>query len=47
MIEHRLMSIQKADRIIVFDKGKTVEEGKHQDLLGVGGVYEQMIKAQS
>jgi ATP-binding cassette subfamily B (MDR/TAP) protein 1 len=47
MVAHRLTSVQKADRILVFDKGRIVEEGKHQDLLKAGGLYEQMIKAQS
>lgn len=47
MVAHRLTSVQRADRILVFDKGKIVEEGKHQDLVRAGGIYEQMIKAQS
>jgi ATP-binding cassette subfamily B (MDR/TAP) protein 1 len=47
MISHRLASIQRADRILVFDKGRIVEEGKHHDLIRGGGIYEQMIKAQS
>ncbi|TVY37428.1 Phosphatidylcholine translocator [Lachnellula subtilissima] len=45
MIAHRLTSVQKADRILVFDKGKIVEEGRHEDLMRGGGIYEQMIKA--
>ncbi|TVY16808.1 Phosphatidylcholine translocator ABCB4 [Lachnellula arida] len=47
MIAHRLTSVQKADRILVFDKGKIVEEGRHEDLLRGGGIYEQMIRAQN
>ncbi len=47
MIAHRLTSIQRADRILVFDKGKIVEEGRHEELMRGGGIYEQMIKAQS
>ncbi|ESZ93817.1 hypothetical protein SBOR_5812 [Sclerotinia borealis F-4128] len=46
MIAHRLASVQNADRILVFDKGKIVEEGKHGDLMGGGGIYEEMIRAQ-
>jgi len=47
MIAHRLTSVQKADRILVFDKGQIVEEGKHEKLMRGGGIYEQMIKAQN
>lgn len=47
MIAHRLTSVQKADRILVFDKGKVVEEGRHEELMRGGGIYEQMINAQS
>jgi ATP-binding cassette, subfamily B (MDR/TAP), member 1 len=47
MVAHRLTSIQRADRILVFDKGRIVEEGKHQDLIRAGGIYEQMVNAQS
>jgi ATP-binding cassette, subfamily B (MDR/TAP), member 1 len=47
IIAHRLSSVQKADRILVFDKGDIVEEGRHEDLVKNGGIYEMMIKAQS
>ncbi|KAH6676469.1 ABC transporter-like protein [Halenospora varia] len=47
MIAHRLTSVQRADRIFVFDKGRIVEEGRHEELMRGGGIYEQMIKAQS
>lgn len=47
MIAHRLTTVQHADRILVFDKGRVVEEGKHSDLMNNGGIYEMMIKAQS
>lgn len=47
MIAHRLTSVQRADRILVFDKGKIVEEGRHEELMKAGGIYEQMIRAQS
>merc|ERR1711939_653279 len=47
MIAHRLTSVQNADRILVFDHGKIVEEGRHEDLMRGGGIYEQMIRAQN
>jgi len=46
MVAHRLTTVQNADRILVFDKGRIVEEGRHEDLIRAGGIYEQMIKAQ-
>ena len=47
MIAHRLTSVQRADRILVFDQGRIVEEGRHEELMKGGGIYEQMIKAHS
>ncbi|KAJ5042322.1 uncharacterized protein L3040_004874 [Drepanopeziza brunnea f. sp. 'multigermtubi'] len=47
MIAHRLTSVQRADRILVFDQGRVVEEGRHEELVKMGGIYEQMVKAQT
>jgi len=47
MIAHRLTSVQNADRILVFDKGNIVEQGRHEELIRGGGIYEEMIKAQN
>jgi len=47
MIAHRLTTVQRADRILVLDKGKIVEEGRHEELMKAGGIYEQMIRAHS
>lgn len=47
MIAHRLTTVQRADRILVFDNGRIVEEGRHEELARNGGIYEKMIKAQN
>ena len=42
MIAHRLSTVTAADKIIVLDEGKSVEEGTHDELLGKGGLYARM-----
>lgn len=39
VVAHRLASVAHADRIVVLDQGRVVEEGAHQELLSAGGVY--------
>lgn len=46
IIAHRLSTIEKADKIIVMDKGLIVEEGKHQELLDKNGYYATLYKTQ-
>ena len=46
VIAHRLSTLSRMDRILVFDKGKIVEEGTHLSLLDKGGLYSQMWKMQ-
>ncbi|RKT00987.1 ABC transporter ATP-binding protein [Chryseobacterium defluvii] len=46
IIAHRLSTIEKADKIIVMDHGKIVEEGKHLELLDKNGYYATLYKAQ-
>ncbi len=42
MIAHRLTSVQQADKILVIDKGKIVEQGTHEELMADHGLYAQM-----
>tara|TARA_R110002049_G_scaffold3495_7_gene26148 strand:- start:558 stop:2333 length:1776 start_codon:yes stop_codon:yes gene_type:complete len=46
IIAHRLSTIQKADKIIVLNKGEIVEEGKHEVLLKKDGYYSQLHEMQ-
>ena len=45
-ITHRLAAVQEFDRLYVLDKGKLVEEGKHQELIEKEGKYFHMIRKQ-
>lgn len=46
VIAHHLRTIQKADQILVFQKGKLLEKGKHRELLEKDGYYTKLWKAQ-
>jgi len=46
VIAHRLATIVNADRIVVIDDGRIVEQGRHEDLLARGGAYRQLREAQ-
>jgi ATP-binding cassette, subfamily B, bacterial MsbA len=46
VIAHRLSTIEKADRIVVMQKGSIVESGTHNELLAKGGVYAQLHRIQ-
>lgn len=46
IIAHRLKTIQYADQILVLDHGGLVEEGTHQDLLALGGLYARLWNLQ-
>ena len=45
-IAHRLSTLKDADRLIVLDKGKKIEEGSHQQLMDLKGTYHKLVNAQ-
>lgn len=46
VIAHRLATVRAADRIIVMDDGRIVEQGKHDQLVAQGGLYARLAKLQ-
>ncbi len=45
-IAHRLSTLEHADRLVVMDQGRIVEQGTHHDLLAAEGVYARLVKLQ-
>jgi ATP-binding cassette subfamily B protein len=46
VIAHRLATVRQADRIIVLEGGRIVEEGRHDELVMSGGVYSRLARLQ-
>jgi ATP-binding cassette subfamily B protein len=46
IIAHRISAVRKADKIIVLDKGRVVEQGTHEELLALGGLYKETYDSQ-
>jgi ATP-binding cassette subfamily B protein len=46
VIAHRLATVLRADRIVVMDEGRVVEEGRHADLVARGGLYAKLARLQ-
>jgi ATP-binding cassette subfamily B protein len=48
VVAHRLSTVQRLDRILVFDAGRIIEDGPHKDLIRKsGGVYRRLFETQS
>lgn len=47
LISHRFSTVRQADRIVVLDEGRVVEDGSHDELLDLGGRYAAMFRAQA
>jgi len=47
LVSHRFSTVRMADRIIVLQRGRIVEEGSHEELMKLGGLYSQMFRMQA
>ena len=47
LVSHRITTLSAADKIIVLDRGRIVEEGSHDELKAAGGIYQKIYEAQT
>jgi ABC-type multidrug transport system fused ATPase/permease subunit len=46
VIAHRLSTVRRADKIVVLDRGRVCETGRHDELVGAGGIYQKLYELQ-
>jgi subfamily B ATP-binding cassette protein MsbA len=47
VVAHRLSTVNNADRIIVLQDGQIIEQGSHEELLSIKGVYQNLVHLQN
>jgi ATP-binding cassette subfamily B protein len=47
IIAHRIQSVMNADQILVFDEGRIVQRGRHEELIAQEGLYKRIFEMQS
>lgn len=46
VVAHRLSTVEKAQNIVVIDKGRVAEQGSHSQLMAAGGLYSHLVQKQ-
>ncbi|MDN5860108.1 MAG: ABC transporter ATP-binding protein/permease [Pseudonocardia sp.] len=47
LVTHRLANVRHADKILVLERGKLIEQGRHDELMALGGVYHELFSLQA